>query len=73
MIFECEYICKAEFENNLGYESGIHMGSILEINKRPKNLMHCPFKDIDCNKMGRLSARCDDAPVILLTLLIPII
>jgi hypothetical protein len=49
------------------------MGSILEIYKRPKNLMHCPFKDIDCNKMGRLSARCDDAPVILLTLLIPII
>jgi hypothetical protein len=36
--FEFEYHRKfeTEFEKNVGYESGVHMRSILEKNKRPK-------------------------------------
>jgi hypothetical protein len=43
--FECEYFreFESEFENNLGYESGIHMGSIYDLNKKPKILCYCPF------------------------------
>jgi hypothetical protein len=44
--FEFEYFrgFEPEFENNLGYESGIHMRSIHEINKRQKISCYCLFK-----------------------------
>ncbi len=43
--FEFEYFLEfeSEYENNSGYESGIHMGSIHEINKRPKIYYYYPF------------------------------
>jgi hypothetical protein len=44
--FKFEYFreFKSEFEKNSGYESGIHMGSMHEINMRPKISCYCPFK-----------------------------
>jgi hypothetical protein len=49
--FECFPEFKSEFENNLGYESGIHMGSIHEKNKRPKISCYCPF-NVEGNSLG---------------------
>ncbi len=51
--FEFEYFreFESEFENNPGYESGIHMGSIHEINKRPKISCYYPFK---CKKTAKI-------------------
>jgi histidinol phosphatase-like PHP family hydrolase len=44
MTFEYFRVFDSEFEKKLGYESGIHMGSIHEINKRLKISCYCPFK-----------------------------
>jgi hypothetical protein len=43
--FEFEYFreFESEIENNLGYESGIDMGSIHEKKQWPKISCYCPF------------------------------
>jgi hypothetical protein len=51
--FKFEYFreFESEFEKNSGYESGIHIGSIHEINKRQKISCYCPFKEHKCKFM----------------------
>jgi hypothetical protein len=46
--FEFEYFreFKSEFKNNLGYESGIHLGSIHEKNQRPKSHATVPLRQV---------------------------
>jgi hypothetical protein len=46
--FKFEYLLEfePEFENVLGYELGVHMGSIHEKNQTPKISCFCTFKEI---------------------------